>query len=112
MEKKRSFALVPWGVVAGSAVLLGGSLLSWRMAAHSEVSKAEIPVPKPETLGIVLPPESAKAVVASPPVLEDQKKPVKVRRLRSSSSEELMEQGLVPSAEEAQRMKKKGVVAY
>ena len=112
MKTEHGSTKVSWGVIAGIALLLGGSLLSWRMAAHSEVSKAEIHVPKPETLGIVLPPESAKAVVASPPVLEDQKKPVKVRRLRNSSSEKLMEQGLVPSPEEAQRMKKKGVVAY
>jgi len=112
VKKGQSSVGLPWGVIAGIAVLVGWSLFSWRTAAHSPVSEASIHVPKPETLGIVLPPEPAKGAVVSPNVLEDQKKPVKIRQLRSRSSERLLQEGLVPPPEEVQRMKKKGVVTY
>ena len=112
VEKKRNFAEVSWGVLAGIAVLVGGSLLSWRMAPHSELSGAQIHVPKPESLGIVLPREPVQPAAAVPTALENRPKPVKIKRLRSPSSERLMQEGLVPPPEEVQRMKKKGVVSY
>ena len=111
MEKRHNRVWVPWGVIAGIAVLVGWSLFSWRTAVHPAVTGGQIHVPKPQELGIVLPPEPAPAVDASPSVLGDAKKPVKVKHLRTPS-ERLMEKGLVPPPEETKRMEKKKIVVY
>ena len=111
MKKEQSSTGLPWIVLAGVALLLGWSLFSWKTAPHSPVSEGRIQAPKPETLGIVLPPEPATGVVVSPAVLEDQKPPVKVRRFKKSP-ERLVEEGIIPPPEEMKRMREKKIVVY
>ncbi len=112
MKKGQSSVGFPWGILAAViAVLVGWLLFSWKTAAHSPVSEGGIQVPRPETLGIVLPPEPTKGAVVSSAVLEDPKKSVKVRRFKKSS-ERLVQEGIIPPPEEVQRMEKKKIVVY
>ncbi len=113
MKKRQRPVGLLLGLIAGIALFLfwRWPVFSFRAGVDPSVSGGRIHVPQPKELGTLLPSEPAGGGHSSPAAAPQvQKKSVRARG--TESIPRLMEKGLAPPPEEAQRMEKKGVMTY